>query len=326
VIAVDTIANASTLAADIVLPAAGFAEVDGTTTNIEGRLSVVNQKVTAPGTARPDWMIAAELAFRLGADLQVSSVDDLWDEISEISALHAGITLEQLAAETDGIVLRPSGAVAEAPAGQPLGEALVVDEPEVDPADQAATGSVAAQEHDLAADAADDVAEAQAHEAAATEAEADAVAVEDGTGDDEVGDGAGASEPLAAAGPALPPSIAFAAPAYEAPALDAYSLRLVTYRKLYDLGTLVQSAPSLAGLAAGPAIAANPADLDRLGVGTDDRVKVSSPRGSITATIVPDASVPSGTVTMAIGQGDPSPSVLIDATSAVTEIRVETIP
>ena len=33
----------------------------GTTTNLEGRVTTVGQKVTPPGTARPDWMIAAEL-------------------------------------------------------------------------------------------------------------------------------------------------------------------------------------------------------------------------------------------------------------------------
>ncbi|WP_426574318.1 NADH-quinone oxidoreductase subunit NuoG [Aquihabitans sp. McL0605] len=299
VIAIDTLPNASNTEADIILPAAGFTEVDGTTTNIEGRLSVVNQKVTAPGTARPDWMIAAELAFRLGADLQLTSVDDIWDEISEISAIHAGITLEQLANETDGILLRPRVEVA------------VVAAPEVIEAE------ATAQTEAVAAEAADDVDEAQAHEAAANEAAGDAAAAEQAAE-------AEAAKPVSS-GPTPPETIAFAAPSYEAPALDAYSLRLVTYRKLYDQGTIVQAAPSLAGLAAGPAIAANPADLDRLGVGGDDRVKVSSAHGSLTVSVTPDASVPVGTVAMAIGQGDPSPTVLIDATSAVTEIRVETL-
>ena len=54
--------NESSRQADVVLAAAGFAEVDGTTTNLEGRVSVLHQKVTPPGTARADWMIAAELA------------------------------------------------------------------------------------------------------------------------------------------------------------------------------------------------------------------------------------------------------------------------
>jgi NADH-quinone oxidoreductase subunit G len=317
VIAVDTLPNASVLAADIVLPAAGFTEVDGTHTNIEGRISVVNQKITAPGTARPDWMIAAELAQRLGSDLQLTSVDDIWDEISEISPRHAGITLEQLANETDGILLRPEGPVHTPIPGEPLGEELVVDDPEPDGSDAEAVADPDAQEHAASAQAADDEAEVQAHQAAANEAQSDAEAAD-------AEDAAAAAEPAPAAS-ALPPVITFQTPAYEAPALDAYSLRLVTYRKLYDQGTLVQAAPSLAGLAFGPAIAANPADLDRLGVGPDDRVKMSSAHGSITTTITPDASVPVGTVTMAIGQGDPAPTALIDASSAVTEVRVETL-
>ena len=303
VIAVDTLPSASTLAADIVLPAAGFTEVDGTHTNIEGRLSVVNQKVTAPGTARPDWMIAAELAFRLGADLQLTSVDDIWDEISEISVRHQGITVEQLAAETDGIVLRPA-----APAAAPA------DEVETNAEDAETVADAEAQEQAVAADAADDTAEAEAHEAAATEAQA---AAEAGEGDDEAD--------TVDAGPPGPTPVAFTAPAYEAPAVDAYSLRLVTYRKLFDQGTIVQAAPSLAALAAGPAVYANPADLDRLGVSAADRVKITSARGSLATQVKPDATVPVGTIAMAAGQGDPSPSALIDATTAVTEVRVETI-
>ncbi|HWJ63391.1 MAG TPA: NADH-quinone oxidoreductase subunit NuoG [Acidimicrobiales bacterium] len=302
VIAVDTLPNASTLAADIVLPAAGFTEVDGTHTNIEGRISVVNQKVTAPGTARPDWMIAAELAFRLGADLQLTSVDDIWDEISEISVRHQGITVEQLAVETDGIVLRPAAPV---PA---------VDEVETNADDAETVADPDAQDAAVAADAADDVAEVEAAEAEATEAQADAEA-DAPEGDAEAVD----------AGPTGPATVSFAPATYEAPAVDAYSLRLVTYRKLFDQGTIVQAAPSLAGLAAGPAVYANPADLDRLGVGAADRVKISSARGSLTTAVKPDADVPVGTVAIAVGQSELSPGVLIDATSPVTEVRVETI-
>ena len=73
VIAVDQFLTASSSRADVVLAAAGWAEVDGTTTNIEGRVLRLNQKVTPPGTARADWMIAAELAARLGGDLGLDS-------------------------------------------------------------------------------------------------------------------------------------------------------------------------------------------------------------------------------------------------------------
>ena len=54
---------------------------------LEGRISVLGRAVTAPGTARPDWMIAAELARRLGADLGLESVADIWAEIEAVVAL-----------------------------------------------------------------------------------------------------------------------------------------------------------------------------------------------------------------------------------------------
>src|SRR5690606_22728473 len=62
VIAVDQFLTESVKQADVVLPAAGYAEVEGTTTNLECRVSTVGRKVTPPGTAQPDWVVAAELA------------------------------------------------------------------------------------------------------------------------------------------------------------------------------------------------------------------------------------------------------------------------
>ena len=41
-------------------PAAAYGEKAGTTTNLEGRVTTLAQKVTPAGTARPDWMIAAD--------------------------------------------------------------------------------------------------------------------------------------------------------------------------------------------------------------------------------------------------------------------------
>ncbi|MFZ9018175.1 MAG: molybdopterin oxidoreductase family protein, partial [Ilumatobacteraceae bacterium] len=83
VVSVATSRNASNSVADVVLPAAAFGEQSGTTTNLEGRVTPVRQKVTAHGTSRPDWMIAADLAARLGHDLGVSGVDELTAMIAE---------------------------------------------------------------------------------------------------------------------------------------------------------------------------------------------------------------------------------------------------
>ena len=88
VVAIDNFPNASVRRADVVLPAAGYAERGGTTTNIEGRVSPLGQLVTPPGTARADWMIAAELAFRLDGDLGLESVGDIAAEISAVVPTH----------------------------------------------------------------------------------------------------------------------------------------------------------------------------------------------------------------------------------------------
>ena len=86
-ISIDTMINSSNRNADIVLPAAAYGEKNGTTTNLEGRVSNVAQKITPRGTSRPDWMIATELSIALGVDIGVSSLEDLNQKlVSSVSA------------------------------------------------------------------------------------------------------------------------------------------------------------------------------------------------------------------------------------------------
>ena len=80
-ISVDTMLNNSNRKADVVLPAAAYGEKNGTTTNLEGRISNVVQKITPRGTSRPDWMIATELSIVMGADIGVSSLEDLSEKL-----------------------------------------------------------------------------------------------------------------------------------------------------------------------------------------------------------------------------------------------------
>jgi NADH-quinone oxidoreductase subunit G len=108
VIAVDTFASTSSQRADVLLPAAAFGEKDGTTTNLEGRVTQLNRKVNVHGTARPDWMIALELADYLGHDLGVGSVQEVHQHlVSKVSAF-ADATRAALAINPDGILLRRS--------------------------------------------------------------------------------------------------------------------------------------------------------------------------------------------------------------------------
>ena len=126
VVAIDTFASPSTAYADVVLPAAAFTERRGSFTNAEGRVTWLGQKVTPPGTARPDWMIATELASRLGGDLGASSLEELWAEVRKVSGLHADVTTELLVSRQgrDGVVIPaspgPGGAGAAGDGPRPL--------------------------------------------------------------------------------------------------------------------------------------------------------------------------------------------------------------
>ena len=64
-------------AADIILPAASYAEKDGTYVNTEGRVQFAEKAVFAPGDAREDWTILRALADALGVNVGFDSFDEL---------------------------------------------------------------------------------------------------------------------------------------------------------------------------------------------------------------------------------------------------------
>ncbi|MBV8718672.1 MAG: nitrate reductase [Chloroflexi bacterium] len=77
------------LLADIVLPAAQWAEKEGTTTSSERRVSYMPRLVAPPGLARPDWLIFAELAQLLGytaGDFDFGTAEDVFDEFRRCTA------------------------------------------------------------------------------------------------------------------------------------------------------------------------------------------------------------------------------------------------
>jgi assimilatory nitrate reductase catalytic subunit len=85
--------NATTARADVVLPAAGWGEKDGTVTNSERRISRQRAFRAPPGAARPDWWVLAEVARRLGWGEAFA-----WNGPAEIFAEHAALS----AFENDG--------------------------------------------------------------------------------------------------------------------------------------------------------------------------------------------------------------------------------
>jgi NADH-quinone oxidoreductase subunit G len=206
VIAIDTFLTESASYASVILPAAAFSEKDGTVTNIEHRVLETNKKVNVVGTARPDWMIAAELARRLGGDINIDSVEDAARFFS--------------------------------------------------------------------------VSEAGNHVVASATT--------------------------------------------ETPALNGYQLRLQVTRKLYDDGVALRTSDHLAKLAPGAVLHLNETDANRLGVSSGAHLKVSNAKGSLTVPAAIDAGVPKGVARIAFNQPGISAGTLIDATSLVTDVTVET--
>ena len=223
VIAVDLFLTASAEQADVVLAAAGLrrGRRHAPPTSRAGSARVA-QKITPPGTARADWMIAAELARLLGADLGLESQAQILDGDRRGRAGHAGLTPGARRRRPR----RRRRRRPPTPCRRPPSEAV----------------------------------------------ESAAVRPPRPTGPRRRGRRPPSRRPARLREPLARPT-ARPAPAAVAAPVDAYSLRLVATRKLYDLGTDVQHSPSLAGLAPGTAVRLHPHDFDRLGVeaGTDGR-------------------------------------------------------
>ena len=110
VVSIDLFRNDSNAGADVILPAAGFTEKDGTVTNFEGRVQKVNQLRPAPGSARPDWAIIDDIATSMGHPLGLTSAETIAKEISENVAIYAGVTHDHLEWEArDGTVVPTAG-------------------------------------------------------------------------------------------------------------------------------------------------------------------------------------------------------------------------
>ncbi|HSW61819.1 MAG TPA: formate dehydrogenase subunit alpha [Dissulfurispiraceae bacterium] len=82
--------------ADVVLPAACFAEKNGTFTNTERKVQRVRQAVNAPGAARNDLAILIDLSSRLGFDMCLDSPESAFAEFSSLWPVLGGITYRRL--------------------------------------------------------------------------------------------------------------------------------------------------------------------------------------------------------------------------------------
>lgn len=80
--------------ADVILPALGWAEKDGTYINLEKRMQLVKKALFREGME--DWRILAELGSRLNVDASYNASHDIIKEFAALSPIHAGLSHEDL--------------------------------------------------------------------------------------------------------------------------------------------------------------------------------------------------------------------------------------
>jgi formate dehydrogenase major subunit len=84
--------------ADVVLPASGFGETEGTCTNTERRVQRVRKAVEPQGEAKPEWWILAEIGRRAGfAGFEYESAEQVFNELCSISPIYAGLDWDTIA-------------------------------------------------------------------------------------------------------------------------------------------------------------------------------------------------------------------------------------
>ncbi|MDQ7071645.1 MAG: formate dehydrogenase subunit alpha [Rhodobacterales bacterium] len=92
--------------ADVILPAAAFAEKDGTVTNTNRQVQMGRAAVMSPGDAKPDWWIENELAKRLGLGWDYNHPSEVFAEMKMNMGSLDNITWDRL--EAENVVTYPS--------------------------------------------------------------------------------------------------------------------------------------------------------------------------------------------------------------------------
>jgi formate dehydrogenase alpha subunit len=83
--------------ADVILPAASFAEKEGTFTNTERRVQRVRPAIPPRGDSRPDWWITCQIAQKMGEPgFDFSEPSKIMDEIASLTPSYGGISHKRI--------------------------------------------------------------------------------------------------------------------------------------------------------------------------------------------------------------------------------------
>ena len=99
----DIFLNETTELADVILPAACWAEKEGTVTATDRSVQWRPKIVAPPGEAKTDLDIICEIAERLGLGFNCQNAEEVLREVSDVIPSYAGITPEQVKERIGGV-------------------------------------------------------------------------------------------------------------------------------------------------------------------------------------------------------------------------------
>ena len=92
VVAMATHQGAHLASAHALIPAAMWAETDGTFTNFDQRVQRFKRAFDPPGEARPRWEVALDLLARLGKPMNAATAADVFVEMTSETKAYAELT------------------------------------------------------------------------------------------------------------------------------------------------------------------------------------------------------------------------------------------
>ena len=83
--------------ADVVLPAASYAEKDGTFTSTDRTVQMVRKAIEPPGESKADWQIICDLARTMGSsEFDYESPAEIMNEIASLTPIYGGMSYDRL--------------------------------------------------------------------------------------------------------------------------------------------------------------------------------------------------------------------------------------
>ncbi|HET7121811.1 MAG TPA: NADH-quinone oxidoreductase subunit NuoG [Solirubrobacterales bacterium] len=266
--------NATTAKADVVFPLETHAEKDGTVTHPDGRLQRVRPAASRPGDIRPGFLVLSELAAQLGLQTGVDSQPTAFAALTAAVPFYGGIADSDIG----GRGIRWQDRTGETPQPGPQGATQASEQ---GPTETGATSK------------------GHAHEQVET-----------------VGSGSPDTQPDAPISmvqpDATPRGVASGEPdATVPPPQDAGGLLLGTYRDLWA-GPVTELNAPLRFLTPQQRLEISPADAERLGLRSGDKVRVGQNGSAIEATVQVKERVSEGVCFLAEGVAPGNANALLN--------------